>query len=134
MNTREENYFRDFYQDAEEIENDPEQVNNLLQKVRNIIAHNSARLGKILEPLKVCVRMVKKYTNGSYRHIAPGRIILILAALAYLVSPFDAIFDFLPGGYIDDAAILTWLFTSLKGEIEAFLEWENVSEAVVEQD
>jgi len=134
MNTREENYFRDFYRDAEEIENDPEEVNNLLHKVKNIIAHNSARLGKILEPLKVCVRMVKKYTNGSYRQIAPGRIILILAALAYLVSPFDAIFDFLPGGYIDDAAILTWLFASLGSEIEAFLAWENVGEVVVEQD
>ena len=96
MTDREENYFRDFYQGAEEIENDPEQVHSLLRKVKEMIAHNSARLGKILEPLQVIIRLVKNYINGSYRQIATGKIILIIAALTYLVSPFDAIFDFFP--------------------------------------
>lgn len=31
----------------------------------------------------------------------------ITAALAYLILPVDAIPDFLPGGYVDDAAALT---------------------------
>ncbi len=130
MNTREENYFRDFCQDTEGIENDPEKVGSLLQNVKAIIAHNTIRLGRILEPVLIFVRMVKSYVNGSYREIAPGRILLIFAALAYLVSPFDAIFDFLPGGYVDDIAVLTWLFASLKTEIDAYLEWEKVAVVV----
>jgi uncharacterized membrane protein YkvA (DUF1232 family) len=47
-----------------------------------------------------------------------------MAALIYIVSPFDAIFDFLPGGYIDDAAIVIWLFNVMSEEIEAFRKWE----------
>ena len=132
MNTREENYFRDFYRDAEEIENDPERVKSLLLKVKQIIAHNSARLGRILEPVQIFIRMVRNYVNGTYRQIPAGRIMLIIAALAYLVSPFDAIFDFLPGGFIDDAAIMTWLFASLHTEIETFLTWEKAAVEVIE--
>ncbi len=130
MNTREENYFQDFCRDTEGIENDPVKLGSLLQNVKAIIAHNTIRLGRILEPVLIFVRMVKSYVNGTYRDIAPGRILLIVAALAYLVSPFDAIFDFLPGGYVDDIAVLTWLFTSLKTEIDAYLEWEKVAVVV----
>ncbi len=130
MNTQEEIYLRDFYNDAEAIEHDPEKVISLLSKVKEIIAHNSLRLGKLLEPVQVFIRMVCDYANGSYREIAPGRILLIISALAYLVSPFDAIFDFLPGGFIDDAAILTWLFASLKTEVDAYLLWETVAAEV----
>ncbi len=130
MNKREENYFRDFYRDVEEIEKDPEEVRSLLQKVKQIIAHNSARLGRILEPVQIFLRMVRDYINGSYRQIPAGRVLLIIASLAYLVSPFDAVFDFLPGGFIDDAAIFTWLFASMKSEVDAYLEWEKVAEEV----
>ena len=37
----------------------------------------------------------------------PAQVATIVAALGYLISPADVIPDLLPGGYTDDAAVLT---------------------------
>ncbi len=42
---------------------------------------------------------------------------LAIGALAYLVMPIDAIPDFLPGGYVDDAALIA----SVLGTIAAYI-------------
>ena len=44
----------------------------------------------------------------------------IAAALGYFVSPIDAIPDFLPGGYVDDLAVMTLLL----GQLDVFLDAE----------
>lgn len=38
----------------------------------------------------------------------------ITAALVYFISPIDAIPDFLPGGYLDDLALLSALLAQLE--------------------
>lgn len=42
-----------------------------------------------------------------------GVKLVIVAALGYLICPFDAIPDYLPFGYTDDLAVLTALLSSL---------------------
>ncbi len=44
---------------------------------------------------------------------------LIVAALGYLISPIDAIPDFLPGGFVDDAAALAATVAALGAYITA---------------
>lgn len=51
----------------------------------------------------------------------------IVAALAYFISPIDAIPDFLPGGYIDDLAAMALLL----GQLDVFMDAETL--ALVEQ-
>lgn len=40
--------------------------------------------------------------------------LLIVPAIVYLISPIDAIPDFLPAGFIDDASVITAAFISIE--------------------
>ncbi len=72
-------------------------------------------------------RMVRATFNGDYVGVSKGRLLLMLGAAGYLVSPLDLIPEaVLPiVGLADDALVLGWLATRLVEETEAFLEWEK---------
>ena len=70
-------------------------------------------------------RLVRAYAKGDYQALSIGNIIMIVAALLYLIAPIDFIPDFLIGGFVDDIAIIMWVFRKTKEEIDFFLEWED---------
>ena len=72
-------------------------------------------------------RMVRATFSGDYVGVSKGRLLMMLAAAGYLVSPLDLIPEaVLPiVGLADDALVLSWLATRLVEETEAFLEWEK---------
>lgn len=61
------------------------------------------------------------------RYDGAGRLLLVLLATAYVVSPFDLVPEmvFLLPGLVDDAFIITWLAGAVLGETERFLNWED---------
>ena len=68
---------------------------------------------------------MRAWARGEYRDVSRGTIALILGALVYFLTPIDAIFDHLPfAGYVDDAAILAWVVSEVKAELDAFKAWE----------
>ena len=72
------------------------------------------------------VRMMRAWFSGTYR-VMPWRSlgVLILVGL-YAINPIDLIPDYLPIiGVIDDAAIFTFLYRSLKRDAELFMQWES---------
>ena len=73
-------------------------------------------------------RMVRATFSGEYVGVSKGRLLLMLGAAGYLISPLDLIPEaFMPiVGLADDALVLSWLATRLVEETEAFLEWEKV--------
>jgi len=72
-------------------------------------------------------RMIRATFSGQYAGVSKGRLLMMLAAAGYLVSPLDLIPEgILPlVGLADDALVLSWLATQLVEETEAFLEWEK---------
>ncbi len=70
-------------------------------------------------------RMVRATLRREYDGAA--RLLLMLAVVAYLVSPLDFMADalFLVVGVIGDAGLVTWLFGALMDETERFLQWEQ---------
>ncbi len=71
-------------------------------------------------------RMVRAAASGEYTGITRGRLALLVAAAAYLVSPIDLIPDFVLGlGLVDDAVVLSWLAATLVTETEQYLDWER---------
>lgn len=72
-------------------------------------------------------RMVRATFSGEYVGVSKGRLLMMLGAAGYLVSPLDLIPEaVLPViGLADDALVLSWLATRLVEETEAFLEWEK---------
>lgn len=80
----------------------------------------------ILERINTLGRLIKAYVTGTYRVIPWATILKIVAVFIYFISPIDVIPDFLPIiGLTDDIALLSWLFSSLRSDIEAFETWEQ---------
>jgi uncharacterized membrane protein YkvA (DUF1232 family) len=71
-------------------------------------------------------RLLKAHVTGQYQ-IQSFRIVLILlAAIIYLVNPLDLIPDFIFGmGLVDDLAVVTWVFQAISTEVNAFARWEK---------
>jgi uncharacterized membrane protein YkvA (DUF1232 family) len=62
-------------------------------------------------------RAVAHYQDRAYR-TSKGKIIAMIIAVVYIVSPIDFIPDFmLPVGVIDDATAFTWLLFAIGQEL-----------------
>ncbi len=72
-------------------------------------------------------RLIGSVLRGSYTGMGKSRLLLMVGALVYIVSPLDLVpeglFAFL--GLGDDAIVLSWLAGAVLAETEAFLAWEG---------
>lgn len=109
--------------------NTPDALLALLNKAsRKTNAHKTGPLSKIVDSVKVLVRLAFSYARGDYRNIAYEKLALVIAALVYFVMPIDALPDFIAGfGLTDDAALLAWTWSAVRDEVEQFLLWEAES-------
>ncbi len=82
--------------------------------------------GQLWTDLPVLLRLLKAWKQGSYRGLSVRTVASIAVSILYILSPVDAIPDFIPGiGLIDDAAILALLLHSLAQDLAAFRLWEQ---------
>jgi len=83
-------------------------------------------LAQLWDDLQTSVRLVRAWGRREYRGVGRGTIVLIVGALLYFVSPIDAIIDAIPVlGFLDDAAVLAWVFGQARAELHAFRAWEE---------
>ncbi|KAB7741037.1 DUF1232 domain-containing protein [Nostocoides sp. F2B08] len=85
--------------------------------------------------LRAVPRMVSATLSGRYEGLGKGPLALMLAAVAYVVSPVDLVPEgaLLMLGLADDAMVLGWLAAALVGGTEDFLAWER-SEPTAPED
>ena len=101
---------------------------NLLNAVLKLLSDPRVRreVGRFFGKIALFIEMIREYFRGNYREIPVKTIILITAALIYLVSPADAIPDFIIGiGFMDDGAVIAYVFNSLSEDIESFKSWKE---------
>lgn len=91
-----------------------------------------SQLSEAKDTIFLFSRLLRAYVRGEYRDIPKEKVLLIIGAFIYLVSPLDALPDFMPGGLIDDAAIFFWLLNSLRDELAAFREWEQLPDEEIQ--
>ncbi|MBL8036981.1 MAG: DUF1232 domain-containing protein [Nitrospira sp.] len=83
-------------------------------------------IGHLWADLPLLFRLLNAWKQGSYRGLSVRTVASIAVAILYVLSPVDAIPDFIPGiGLIDDAAILALLLHSLAQDLAAFRLWEQ---------
>lgn len=72
-------------------------------------------------------RLARETLAGRYAGLTAGRLALMAAAVAYIVSPVDLVPEgaFLMLGLADDAMVLGWLAAAVVTETETFLDWEK---------
>ena len=112
---------------AEEYARDPSKAKKLLNdavKKAKSYEKNSGPLGEVWSYLTALVRLLKAYIRREYRDIPWGSMVLVIVAIIYFVSPLDLIPDILPGGLIDDAAVIAVVVAQIKADLDNFLTWE----------
>ena len=83
-------------------------------------------LARLFHDLRLLVPLIKDYWKGKYRDVSAKSIIIFVVALAYIVSPFDLIPDYIIGlGQIDDAVILGLSLYFLEKDLRKYKEWKD---------
>jgi uncharacterized membrane protein YkvA (DUF1232 family) len=72
-------------------------------------------------------RMVRDVLTGDYDGLSRRRLLLMLGAVLYIVSPVDLLPEAILTipGLADDAAVAAWLVASVLGATSAYRAWEG---------
>jgi len=102
-----------------------------LQRLFNDAATKAASVPK--EPFKeswaylqTMLRLVRAHHCGEYEQIPDNSLLWIVAALNYLVDPFDLIPDKTPFlGFVDDATVIEFVTDKARQTLDDFMAWET---------
>jgi uncharacterized membrane protein YkvA (DUF1232 family) len=103
----------------------PKKLSWLLTAVIVYARKNKDAVKTFLKDILLLWEMLNAWFKGEYKDIPKKTIVLIITALIYFISPIDLIPDWLPGGFIDDAALITWVLQSMSSDIQKFNTWKK---------
>ena len=125
----ENKYFRRAKKKAEEVAGDRSKLNNVLSSTREKLDEihlEDTKVFKLGERIKVLLRMMRAYAQGSYKEIPWRTMLVLLAAIIYFLMPLDLIPDFIPvSGFIDDFTVVMLVSGAFQQDIQEFLDWEK---------
>ena len=81
-------------------------------------------------------RLIRATIRGEYVGTTRGRLLTLVGALLYVVSPVDLVPELLLSflGLADDALVISWIAASVINETETFLDWERDRQRTVRGD
>jgi uncharacterized membrane protein YkvA (DUF1232 family) len=92
-----------------------------LNKVKNVSV-----LAGLFDNIRTAYEMVSDSVTGKYKGVSKGTRALLAGGLAYLALPIDLVPDFIPvAGWLDDAAVLGWIFTRCADEFKKYKEFKD---------
>jgi uncharacterized membrane protein YkvA (DUF1232 family) len=78
--------------------------------------------------LQTMLRLVRAYHRGEYNEIPDNALLWIVAALSYLIDPFDLIPDATPVlGFVDDATVIEFVTDKSRQTLDDFMMWETAA-------
>ena len=120
--------FLEATKEAEACTKNPEQMRKLLLNAMDKV--NYVPRGPFVETwpyLMAMIRLVRAYHQGEFQDVSKELLLIILAAIIYFTSPYDAIPDAVPIiGQIDDALVVRLAMKSVAADLDAFMAWETV--------
>ena len=76
--------------------------------------------------LQTMLRLIRAYHRGEYDQVSSDALLWIVAALNYLVDPFDLIPDKTPFlGFVDDATVIEFAAARTRQTLDDFMAWET---------
>ncbi|UYW01719.1 DUF1232 domain-containing protein [Flavobacterium agricola] len=83
-------------------------------------------LGKIVKDFRLLIAMFKDGISGVYS-ISGLTLATLAGAILYVVSPIDAVPDFIPFvGWLDDVAVITFVLANLNSEISKYKKFKKI--------
>lgn len=120
---------RKYDKDAEELLNNPAKMKTFLEKVKAWLRKTKdiPVIGALVEEIIIMIEMTGDYMSGNYRDVPISTMLLLVAALAYALSPIDLIPDPIPViGYLDDAAVIYFAISAGVGAaLEKYKGWRK---------
>lgn len=129
LKARLESEFSQAVKSAKSYVGDPERLRDLVTEA----ASKAAALPK--ETFKgtwayfqAMLRLIRAYYRGEYRTIPMTTLLIIIAAVVYVVNPLDLIPDWVPGlGFLDDAFIVAIAVRKTQRALDDFMAWETIT-------
>jgi uncharacterized membrane protein YkvA (DUF1232 family) len=74
------------------------------------------------------LRLIRAYSQANYRDVPESTLVVIIAAIIYVVNPLDVIPDALPAlGFLDDATVLALAVRRSRQTLDEFMAWETTA-------
>ena len=74
------------------------------------------------------LRLIRAYSEGKYCDLPESTLVVIIAAIIYVVNPLDVIPDALPAlGYLDDATVIALAVRRSRQALDDFMVWETTA-------
>jgi uncharacterized membrane protein YkvA (DUF1232 family) len=121
--------FSEAVEDARSYIKNPERLGGLLNEAARKVASVPREPFKdIWAYLQTMLRLLRAYHRGDYRQVPPNALISMIAAVAYVVNPFDLIPDSVPFlGFLDDAAVIAFAVRKTRDVLDDFMLWETTT-------
>lgn len=98
----------------------------LLRAVNDKQTPQGAKFAAFKDDLQLMRALCLAWMKGEYRQVSSQALLMVVAALLYFITPFDAIPDWLIGvGFVDDLAVLAWVLKTWHDELETFRAWRE---------
>lgn len=118
------------YEEAQEMLKDEDKMERFLQRLEKKL-RVIPLAGNTLSDVPVMASLLRSFVKKEYTDIPIGTITAVVSALVYFVSPIDLIPDLLPGGYIDDAAVIGACLKLINSDVEDYIKWRRINGKVI---
>lgn len=127
MEARLEAEFADAMRTAKSYVTDAQRLRALFQEAAKEITTFPREVFRDTWPyLQAMLRLLRAYYRGDYRAITESTLIVIIAAIIYVVSPLDVIPDAVPAlGFLDDATVIALALRRTQQDLDDFMIWET---------
>jgi len=117
-----------FYRQAVKNLGNRNKLASILRTSLAMLERNPQSLYNLKDQIRLLISLVKDWIHGDYRQIPKSSIISIVAGLLYLIAPADLFPDMIPlTGLVDDAAVMTYILSTLSNDLEQYRIWKNKS-------
>ena len=129
LKARLESEFSQAVKSARSYVGDPERLRDLVMEAASKAASVPKDTFKgTWAYFQAMLRLIRAYYRGDYRNIPTATLLIIVAAVIYVVNPLDLIPDWVPGlGFLDDAFIVAFAVRRTQRALDDFMTWETTA-------
>ena len=98
----------------------PKKMKDLLLQLGYYVSKNG--LSEVKDTLLLIRDYLHDVSTGIYKDYEVKKLVIIVAAIIYVVTPIDLLPDFMPPGLIDDISILAWAIKQAATELSRYKE------------
>ena len=105
-----------------------EDIEDMLGKVDKAkeLSEKAGFLSQYWEDIKTSFAMIRDWFSGGYDKVPTRMVVSLIGAILYFLSPLDIIPDWIPmAGFIDDAAILAFVFKLSEADLKMYRRWKR---------